>query len=91
VSAVDAAAYNGLWTNFTGTYDGSRLTLYINGILYSTALFDLSPIRVRTGNVTIGGTRYLDGKVSNVVIYNRALSAEEIMQNYNALKGRFGL
>jgi hypothetical protein len=91
VSAVDAAAYNGLWTNFTGTYDGSRLTLYINGILYSTALFGLSPIRVRTGNVTIGGTRYLDGKVSNVVIYNRALSAQEILQNYNATKTRYGL
>ena len=91
VSAVNAAAYNGLWTNFTGTYDSSRLTLYINGILFSTALFDLSPIRVRTGNVTIGGTRYLDGKVSNVVIYNRALSAQEILQNYNATKTRYGL
>jgi hypothetical protein len=91
VSADNAAAYNGLWTNFTGTYDSSRLTLYINGILFSTALFDLSPIRVRTGDVTIGGTRYLDGKVSNVVIYNRALSAQEITQNYNATKTRFGL
>jgi hypothetical protein len=91
VSAVNAAAYNGLWTNFTGTYDSSRLTLYINGILFSTALFDLSPIRVRTGNVTIGGTRYLDGKMSNVVIYNRALTPQEILQNYNATKGRYGL
>ena len=32
-----------------------------------------------------------DGKVSNVKIYNKALTASEIQQNYNALKGRFGL
>ena len=91
VSAAAAAAYNGLWTNFTGTYDGSRLTLYINRILFSTALFASSLIRVRTGNVIIGGTRYLDGKVSNAMIYNRALSSTEILQNYNATKTRFGL
>ena len=33
----------------------------------------------------------MDGKISNTHIYNRALSASEILQNYNALKGRFGL
>jgi len=91
VSAAVAATYDGLWTNFTGTYDGGRLTLYINGVLFSTTLFASSPIRVRTGNVTIGGTRYLDGKVSNAMIYERALTAEEVLQNYNTTKSRFGL
>ena len=33
----------------------------------------------------------MDGKISNTHIYNRALSSSEILQNYNALKGRFGL
>jgi len=32
-----------------------------------------------------------DGKVSNVKIYNKALTASEVQQNYNALKGRYGL
>jgi len=36
-----------------------------------------------------GGT--LNGKVYNTSIYNRVLSSSEITQNYNALKGRFGL
>jgi hypothetical protein len=31
------------------------------------------------------------GKMSQVSIYNRALTAEEVQQNYNALKGRYGL
>ena len=31
-----------------------------------------------------------DGKMSNVSIYNKALSAQEVLQNYQAQKGRFG-
>ena len=31
------------------------------------------------------------GDVSTMTIYNRALSANEVLHNYNALKGRFGL
>ena len=34
---------------------------------------------------------YWEGYISNVHIYNRALSASEVLHNYNALKGRFGL
>jgi len=36
-------------------------------------------------------TRYGNGNIYIVLRYNRALTAEEIQQNYNALKGRFGL
>ena len=35
--------------------------------------------------------KYLRGNISSLQIYNRALSATEILQNYNATKGRFGL
>lgn len=31
------------------------------------------------------------GKIANFIVYNKALSDEEIQQNYNALKGRFNL
>jgi hypothetical protein len=34
---------------------------------------------------------YSGGNISNVQIYNRVLSATEILQNYNATKSRFGL
>jgi hypothetical protein len=33
----------------------------------------------------------MSGFISNVQIYNRALSAQEIKQNYNATKKRYGL
>jgi len=32
-----------------------------------------------------------DGKISQTLAYNRALTASEVKQNYNALKGRFGI
>ena len=38
-----------------------------------------------------GVQRYFNGKMPVVKLYNRALSAEEIKQNFNALRGRYGI
>jgi hypothetical protein len=38
-----------------------------------------------------GDGQYWDGALQNIKIYNRALSADEIQQNYNAYKNRFNL
>jgi hypothetical protein len=35
--------------------------------------------------------QYVTGNISSVQLYNRALSADEIQQNFNALRGRFGI
>jgi hypothetical protein len=38
-----------------------------------------------------GGTQYYSGgNLSNVFIYNRTITAVEVLQNYNATKSRFG-
>jgi hypothetical protein len=37
------------------------------------------------------GAVWLNGSVSFLKLYNRALTSQEILQNYNALKGRFGI
>ena len=39
----------------------------------------------------IGLSRYFNGNISNVTIYNRTLSTSEVLQNYNTIKGRYGL
>jgi len=49
-----------------------------------------------SNNLTIGESYYgsnvlFNGKLSVASIYNRALSASEIKQNFNALRGRFGI
>lgn len=46
--------------------------------------------RMTVGRVTDGSYPFL-GNISNTLVYNRALSATEIRQNFNATKGRFGL
>jgi hypothetical protein len=40
---------------------------------------------------SVFGSQKTNANIYNFKIYNRALSAQEIKQNYNALKGRFGL
>jgi hypothetical protein len=86
---------NNTWYNVAILYDGTFTRLYLNGIQESN-----SPLTERgsnsTGLVAIarGGDfngLYLNGNISQTYVYNRALSATEIRQNYNATKTRFGL
>jgi hypothetical protein len=42
-------------------------------------------------NIAIPSNHYYSGNIAQVSIYNSALSSQKIQQNYNALKGRFGL
>ena len=56
----------------------------------------MSTLNVTNNNFVLGGydgnTDFdYDGIIANSQIYNRALSANEVLHNYNALKGRFGL
>jgi len=86
--------YVNKWLQITQTYDGDRIYVYQNGELYSQSGTGIS-LTTNTANLylgTSGGTTYfLDGKMSNVYLYNKALTASEVLQNYNATKGRFGL
>lgn len=67
---------------------------YINGKQLTDLTFTGTPY---PGNGYLFGRGYYGGKwnfngyIAFVRIYNRVLSAEEILQNYNASKGRFGL
>jgi len=82
-----------IWYMITGV-QSSTLDLYVNGVLADTIASDVS---LTTNNVWIGrwwrfgGRRPFSGNISQVSIYNRALLANEILQNYNATKGRFKL
>ena len=72
----------------------NTLKLYQNSDLVeskSTALVDPSWMDNgwRIGNSS--GSYPVNGDLHNFTVYNRALSASEVQQNYNALKGRFGL
>jgi hypothetical protein len=85
---------DGTWHHIVGTNDQSVSRLYIDGRLDGVAS-ESGGVSTVQPNVTIGywqgGGRYLNGSVSQVSMYSRALSAEEVRQNYNATKKRFGL
>ena len=84
-----------IWKNFTLVRNnGGDVQLYKNAVLKgtkvgggNTSLYDISD-RLRIAKT---GSTYGNFDLSIVHIYNRNLSADEIDQNYNALKSRFGL
>lgn len=91
-STIDFPA--GTWFHMVGVYDGSQLRLYVNGVLNNVAA-QSGTIASGPGPFWIGKYPGLNGydwayygKIDEVAIYNRALSAEEIRQHYeNGLKG----
>lgn len=85
----------GNWYHFVGTFDkGIGSKIYLNGVLKGT-LISSSDISYSANSVlNIGryaGGVYFDGLISDVRIYSRSLDITEIQQNYNALRGRYGL
>ena len=83
------------WGNITLSVDSSRnVRVYLNGefqetVNPTTTLFYVSVI---AGGYSSGGNYYAwQGSIASSKIYNRALSASEVKQNFNALRGRFGI
>jgi hypothetical protein len=87
-----AAATN--WMQIVGTFDGTTLTYYVNNVntggSCAASGFNFTNTDFSIG-LRLGAEAYFDGKVAVSRIYNRALSALEVQQNFNALRGRFGI
>jgi hypothetical protein len=88
------------WANYVfvadyTNYPTGSLTTYKNGVLSTTTTFPNVQIPLsRTrfiGSYDGGGLFPLSGSISSYVEYNRALSQAEITQNFNALRGRYGI
>lgn len=84
-------------TYLVSIFNSGVLTTYKDGILIDTKNNNSNVLNTfGTTNLVIGrwGWEYgnsMDGSVYNTQIYNRALSASEVLQNYEAVKSRFGL
>ena len=89
------------WNNLVGTKTpgaaNTTTKLYLNGVELtiaesSTITPNVVSRVIRVGRWTNDGSpSYYTGRVSNCSIYNRALTAAEIQQNFQALRGRFGI
>lgn len=88
----------GSWINCTLTWDGSTSRIYLNGILDNSGSRP-GTILTGSGNITLGarintfgnfvGT--LLGNLGTFLIYNRALTAAEALQNFNTNRKRFNV
>ena len=91
---------NNQYTNATFTWNKSTNTgtIYINGTQVYQATSSLTNQTVKnntSGYIYVGAenftTNFLYGTLNQIAIYNRALSPSEVFQNFNALRGRFGI
>lgn len=85
---------------FTNSYDGVNTTMkiYTNGVETATGTFAGAQTNyayrfmIGDGNNGANSSWYpFSGRVSNVKMYNKVLLPTEIQQNFNALRGRFGV
>lgn len=101
--------YNGAWRNVTGvvpntntwyqvvgTYDGSTIRQYVNGVASGGTLnyVGLSQsggeVRLmRRWDETLVSSNFVDGDLAIVKIYNTAISAGDVLQSYNDNSARF--
>jgi hypothetical protein len=84
------------WCNIIGIFDGFKFSIYLNNVLVSQTAYagmllsSSAPVSIGAASIGSGGyQRLLNGNISSVQVYNRALSAAEISQNYGALVGRY--
>jgi len=94
----------GSWYHQVGTFDGTYLKLYVNGVLRTTSsptgtntvkTYSAQPFSIASfgSNIANQGSELYSSPASigNVKLYNRTLTATEVSQNFNALRGRYGI
>jgi len=84
------------WANVAVTYNGTSLTLYINGVIIGAVNPPSTPsvtgtTNLEIGNFTASSTYAFNGNISIVSVYNIALTQSQIQQNFQAHRGRYGI
>lgn len=86
------------WYNLVGVWSsGNRIEFYANGVNVSGSRGGVAQTSVINGNTNMmigarAGTSYpFWGEISQVKIYNRALTAQEVKQNFEATRSRYGI
>lgn len=85
------------WFNFAVTRVGTTVTIYINGSTVGSTVTDSGSWGTATGNLNLGidGDNTIEafpGRIAIMMVYkSTGLSSTQVLQNYNAVKSRFGL
>ena len=101
------AGHNGAWNTVVGATSLSLNTWYFAAVTYSNSTGWKLYLNGREDGTSASATSFngnqeivigayssgnnFTGRISNIQVYNRALTAQEVLQNYNATKKRYGL
>jgi hypothetical protein len=93
---LSTTATTGSYFYMVATYQSSSFAkLYVNGVLESSVATPASNLNTITdAYYSVGGGTDVDvftGSIASIQTYNRALTQAEILQNFNATRGRFGV
>jgi O-antigen biosynthesis protein len=80
------------FANIVIVYNNKQPSLYINGTFIKTGLTSPRPNVYLIGDfIAFGDYSYYQGKLASIRYYERAITATEVTQNFNALRSRYGL
>ena len=87
---------NNQLNNVVATFDGTIKRIYVNGVLVRTSgTLSGTVTQNTTGAAFIGiyggGGYPFNGRIAQTQIYNRALTAQEVQQNFNATRSRYSI
>lgn len=100
IAQSDFAVSNGKVYNVVASYDGNNIILYVNGLMVDNNQVTGTIKRTSPTTVTALGTdpneneasnNFLNGKIYSAAVYNRALTVDEVRQNYEIDKERYGI
>lgn len=99
LSSTGVNCYDGKWHHIVVTNDGSTSAIYIDGVFNISTPYsfygDTNPSWYsntsicRIGEEVNNSNRFFNGNISIVKVYEKALSATEVLQNFNATKSRY--
>lgn len=88
-----ASTARSVWNMTAVTRDTSTVKWYMNGALSNSAAnaYPTQPLTSANIQIANGYAGYWQGDMGQVIAYTRALTANEIRQNFEALRGRYGI
>ncbi len=88
INIADNTWKNVVLTYQSGVSNGTKI--YINGIsVLTTTITIQSQVANLFGGAEANASQFASCQISSLNMYNRALAAAEVLQNYNAMRGRY--
>jgi len=83
----------GIWRIATIVFDGTNMVFYMDGVLVGSSAISLSLTTPPTVHIAraYSDDRPTNVTLSNIKVYNKALTADQVLQNFNATRGRYGI